>query len=190
MGVIFKFFLKKLHKKHSPNFFWDTRYMNKVVRNIFKTFFFFFAPLDQIWGQNIGFTCKVWILILTSFCFIYSESPFNLWKNDTKMKFLGGVVSELQSFEQDGSSRRPENWPGHNFWPVYPIYVKIKNLEFLTQHYCNYTFSLKSETWGCSALDELTWNDPKATLSIKFRIDNKAESELSQGSTAITVIFF
>ena len=120
------------------------------------------APSDQIWGQNVGFTCKVWKLILTSFCSIYSESPFNLWKNDTRMKSLGGVVFELQPFEQYGSSSRPENLPGRNFWPVCPISVRIKNLEFLAQNYYKYQFSLKSETWGCLALDELTWNDPIA----------------------------
>ena len=139
--------------------------MFKVLYNI-KNTKKYYAPPDQILGQKVWFTGKVWKRTLINFSLIYPESPFNFWKNDTRMKFLGGVVFELWSFLQYGSTRRPENLSGHNFWPVGRIFVKIKNLGFLPQNYYKYQFSLKSETWGCSKfffLDELTWNDSNLT---------------------------
>ena len=132
-GVIFKNFFKKLREKHSPDFFRFSRLMSKVLNNI-KNTKKYYAPFDQILGQKVWFTGKVWKHTLINFFLLYLESPFNLWKNDTRMKFLGGVVSELWPFLQYGSTRRPENSSGHNFWPVGRIFVKLKNLDFLHQN--------------------------------------------------------
>ena len=93
-GNNFKFFFKKLQKKDTWDFFRVDRYYIQLYFDNLKIFLSG-DPLDQGQGQKFQGPPNMGALELFHTVNIYLESSFNYLKNESKIKFLCGIVFEI-----------------------------------------------------------------------------------------------